>query len=105
MGVTNIGNDIRNLDTITEKLGEEVNYTEGSVNNEGNVFGTYIHGIFDEIEFTRALLNNIRQSKGLESIESKVGSFKEFKENEYDKLADFLRKHLDIDKIYEIMND
>ena len=105
MGVTNIGNDIRNLDTITEKLGEEVNYTEGSVNNEGNVFGTYIHGIFDEIEFTRALLNNIRQSKGLESIESKVGSFKEFKENEYDKLADFLREHLDINKIYEIMND
>lgn len=104
MGATNIGNDIRNLDVITERLGKEVNYTEGSVNNEGNVFGTYIHGIFDEIEFTRSLLNNIRQGKGLESVESNVSSFKDFKEKEYDKLAHFLRRHLDIDKIYEIMN-
>ena len=94
MGVTNIGNNIRNLDAITEKLGEEVNYTESVVKNEENVIGTVINGMFNEIEFTRALLNNIRQSKGLESIESKVGSFKEFKENEYDKLADFLYYYL-----------
>lgn len=42
--------------------------------------------------------------KNLESIESKVKSFEEFKNKEYDKLADFLRQHLDINKIYEIMS-
>ena len=57
MGVTNIGNNIRNLDAITEKLGEEVNYTEGSVNNEGNVFGTYIHGISFPDKHSRYPLN------------------------------------------------
>lgn len=105
MGVTNRSNEISDLDNIYKKLGEVVNYTEGSVNAEGNVFGTYLHGIFDEIDFTRSLLNNIREMKNLDRIESKVSSYKEFKEKEYDKLADFLREHLDIDKIYEIMNE
>ena len=105
MGVTNRSNEINDLDNIYKKLGEVVNYTEGSVNLEGNVFGTYLHGIFDEIDFTRSLLNNIREMKNLDRIESKVSSYKEFKEKEYDKLADFLREHLDIDKIYEIMNE
>ena len=105
MGVTNRSNEISDLDNIYKKLGEVINYTEGSVNSEGNVFGTYLHGIFDEIDFTRSLLNNIREMKNLDRIESKVSSYKEFKEKEYDKLADFLREHLDIDKIYEIMNE
>ena len=105
MGVTNRSNEISDLDNIYKNLGEVVNYTEGSVNSEGNVFGTYLHGIFDEIDFTRSLLNNIREMKNLDRIESKVSSYKEFKEKEYDKLADFLREHLDIDKIYEIMNE
>ncbi|WP_131043156.1 cobyric acid synthase [Clostridioides difficile] len=103
MGITKRGNDVRSLDLITKKLNKEVNYTEGSVNKEGNVIGTYLHGIFDEISFTRAILNNIRKKKGLGELESKVNSFNEFKDKEYDKLADFLREHLDIEKIYEIM--
>lgn len=74
----------------------------GCLNKEGNVFGTYIHGVFDEIDFTRTLLNTIREKKGLEPVESEVKSFKEFKMKEYDKLADLLRENLDIEKIYEI---
>jgi adenosylcobyric acid synthase len=105
MGVTNRGNEIKNLCTITQKLDEKVNYTEGSVNSECNVFGTYLHGIFDDIDFTRTILNNIREMKGLDKIDSKVKSFKEFKDKEYDRLADFLREHLDIEKIYQIMQE
>lgn len=104
MGITSISKDIKNINKINKKLDEQVNYLEGSVNEEGNVIGTYIHGIFDEIDFTRTLLNNIREIKGLEKINSNVTSFDEFKQNEYDKLADLLREHLDIKKIYEIMS-
>lgn len=75
----------------------------GYVNSTGNIAGTYIHGIFDEVEFTRALLNGIRMRKGLEPIESEVKSFRQFKEREYDRLADMLRENMDIGKIYEIM--
>ena len=90
---------------LDKKLGEEVSYLEGSINKNGNVVGTYIHGIFDEIDFTRELLNSIREEKGLEKLQSNVTSFDEFKQNEYDKLADLLRENLDIQKIYEIMTE
>ncbi len=104
MGITNIDDSMNNLNLINKQLDEKVSYLEGSVNNEGNVVGTYLHGIFDEIDFTRELLNNIRINKGLEKTDSTVNSFEEFKQGEYDKLADLLREHLDIEKIYEILN-
>ncbi|MGL5347298.1 MAG: cobyric acid synthase [Peptostreptococcaceae bacterium] len=105
MGISTMGESIESLNVINKKLDEVVNYVEGSVNKDGNVVGTYIHGVFDEIDFTRALLNNIRKQKGLDKIESSVSSFDEFKQNEYDKLADLLREHLDIEKIYKIMDE
>lgn len=104
MGISKSYENVSSLNTINKKLEQPVNYNEGSINQEGNVIGSYIHGIFDEIDFTRALLNNIRKMKGLEEVQSSVSSFTEFKEGEYDKLADLLRQHLDIDKIYEILS-
>lgn len=92
------------LNTIVKKLDKEVSYIEGSVNEVGNVVGTYLHGIFDDIDFTRGLLNSIRENKGLDSLESSINSFEEFKDKEYDKLAYILRECLDMDKIYEIIN-
>lgn len=105
MGISEIGKDVNDLNIINSKLEQKVNYAEGSVNKDGNVIGTYIHGVFDDVDFTRALLNNVRIKKGLEKIESSVTSFDEFKQHEYDKLADLLREHLDIEKIYEIMSE
>ena len=105
MGITKRNENSNNLVTVTKKLEQNVNYQVGSVNKECNVFGTYLHGIFDDIDFTRTILNNIRKMKNLEPIESNVKSFAEFKNQQYDKLADYLREHLDMKKIYEIMND
>lgn len=105
MGISDIDKGVNNLISINNKLGKKVNYLEGSVNKDANVIGTYIHGIFDEIGFTRGLLNNIRQRKGLKKLDTNVSSFYEFKQNEYDKLANLLRENLDIDKIYEIINE
>ena len=67
-----------------------------------NAFGTYIHGIFDNGEFTRKFLNNIRRRKGLAPIDESF-SFTDFKEREYDKLADHLRANLNIEEIYKIL--
>lgn len=79
-------------------------YVGGVMNKEGNVFGTYIHGIFDNMEFTVGFINNIRKRKGLDKINyDKSMEFKEYKEMQYDKLANILRSSLDIGKIYEIV--
>ena len=105
MGITKRNENSNNFVTVKQKLEQKVNYQVGSVNKECNVFGTYLHGIFDDIDFTRTVLNNIRKMKNLEPIESNVKSFKEFKNQQYDKLADYLREHLDMEKIYEIMSE
>lgn len=85
--------------------GKEKNYVDGVdfiFTAKENLFGTYIHGIFDNEEFTRKFLNNIRVKKGLKPLDEKF-SFSEFKEREYNRLAKLLRESLDIDEIYKIM--
>ena len=67
-----------------------------------NVIGTYVHGIFDNFEFTNNFLNRIRENKGLEYIDEKF-SYSEYKDREYNKLAKVLRENIDIKKIYEII--
>lgn len=80
-------------------------YTIGGVRNaEGNVFGTYIHGIFDSNDFTIGIINNLRKKKGLRPLEDKKSSFNEFKQEQYDQLADVIRENVDMDRIYKIMN-
>ncbi|WHH58540.1 hypothetical protein [Petroclostridium sp. X23] len=52
---------------------------------------------------TRGLLNNVREKKGLGDIKDEQVSFKEFKEREYDKIAQMVREHLDMHAIYKIV--
>ena len=67
-----------------------------------NIAGTYIHGIFDNSEFTSHFLNEVRKLKGLDRIDENF-SYSDYKNREYDKLAEVLRGNIDIKKIYEIM--
>ncbi len=67
-----------------------------------NIIGTYIHGIFDNSEFTSHILNKVRERKGLDRINENF-SFAEYKDREYDKLAQILRENLDMRAIYGIM--
>ncbi len=103
MGVTKTLKKVQPLMTFTKRLGETVSEVEGACNAEGNVFGTYLHGIFDEAGFTRELLNAIRAKKGLGPLESSITSFETFKQGEYDKLAQVIREHVDMSAIYDIL--
>ena len=77
---------------------------EGAVGQDGRVFGTYLHGIFDNFSWTEKLLNTLRRRRGLPEKTSLLPqSYREFKEKEYDTLAAVVRENLDIDKIYRII--
>lgn len=89
---------------INNVLGEKETKTDGMGNETGNVFGTYIHGIFDSCDFTAGLINNLRKRKGLNMMDNIIQPFAKYKDEQYDKLADILRKHIDIGKVYEIIN-
>ena len=103
MGMSEKTGACGDLLTITKELGEERNTLEGSHNEDGTVFGSYVHGIFDEGPFARTLLNAIRERKGLPPIQSEILSYDAFKQGEYDKLAAVVRENLDMEAIYKIV--
>lgn len=89
--------------TIEERGGKGVSGQDGMMNEDGTVFGTYIHGIFDSSRFTRSFLNLVRERKGLAPLSSSAPDYWDYKEGQYDKLAEIVRNNLDMDKLYEIL--
>ena len=63
-----------------------------------NIIGTYLHGLFEEGDFLKRILDFLNKKNDTESK-----SFKIFKENEYKKIAQIVEKNLDMKKILEIM--
>lgn len=70
--------------------------------NRNNIIATYLHGIFDNKNFTDVLLNEIRRRKGLEEVNNNI-SYEEYKLKEFDKLEKLVRENVDIDEIYKII--
>ena len=70
--------------------------------NRDNIIATYLHGIFDNKDFTDVLLNEIRRRKGLEEVNNNI-SYEEYKLKEFDKLEKLVRENVDIDEIYKII--
>ena len=70
----------------------------------GNVYGSYIHGIFDAPGVAEAILGTLCRKKGLDP--ARLGSFdpKAYKEAQYDKLADAVRSGLDMELVYRVLN-
>ena len=89
---------------IIERLGQKVEVEDGAISTDGRVWGTYLHGLFDNDGFRRCFIDSLRKNKGLLSG-NRLGGFdyKAFKEQEYDRLAAVLRKELDMARIYRII--
>ncbi len=71
----------------------------------GNVYGTYVHGIFDSENVASAMISAVMESKGLDSTNVKSFNMKEYKEHQYDLLADAVRENLDMKMVYKILDD
>ena len=71
----------------------------------GNVYGTYIHGVFDAGGVAETVVKALADKKGVELSDYDAAGHREFKEKEYDRLADVLREHLDMDRIYGMLRE
>lgn len=71
--------------------------------SKGTVFGTYLHGIFDEEEFRSAFVRILCRIKGIPYQPGEKITYQEYKEQQFDKLAEELRNSLDMDRIYRII--
>lgn len=77
---------------------------DGAVSEDGLAFGTYLHGLFDSDAFTRALVNGLRERKGLAARDNDF-HYAEHKAQQFDILAEAMRQHVDIEEIYTIMRE
>ena len=75
----------------------------GNIINEGNVYGTYIHGIFDRSEISTEIINSLMKSKGIEISHKDVIDMDKYKEKQYEILAENLEKAIDVDKLLAVL--
>ncbi|QZZ23287.1 cobyric acid synthase CobQ [Leptothermofonsia sichuanensis E412] len=68
----------------------------GVVDASQAVWGTYLHGIFDNGPWRRAWLNRLRQQRGLKSLPTGVPNYREQRELMLNTLADAVEPHLDL---------
>jgi adenosylcobyric acid synthase len=101
MGICKYGKRAMPLFKIVDKKGNKVNLDDGAVNLKGNIMGTYIHGVFDSPDFREYILNKVRIEKGLQTQKSL--DYRKFREEQIDKLADIVRKNIDMKFIYQII--
>ena len=79
----------------------------------GNIYGTYVHGIFDAPGIARRIVEVLAEHKGVtmkNALDNSTLSAPEtdnqaYKETQYDLLAETLRRHLDMKRIYEILEE
>ncbi len=80
----------------------KTDYSDGTLNAQGMVLGTYLHGLFHNFGFSRTLLNFLRRRRGLPQ---RSGGATMGKEQQYDRLAELVRRSLDMAAIYKIMDE
>ena len=85
----------------TAPLGEKQFFAEGW--NRGNVYGAYVHGIFDGPGIGEALAGVLAARKGLDWEPEARMDYKAYREQQYDRLAQALRESLDMERIWRIM--
>ena len=75
---------------------------EGCVNR--NVFGTYLHGLFDSGELTGALVRMLCARKGISPTQTQLMSMADYRQQQFDLLADGVRQALDMGAVYRAIN-
>ena len=70
----------------------------------GNILGTYVHGIFDNDDFRRQILNAIRLKKHLEPLQN-TRNVRAEKQRNYERLAKIVRENLNMKLLRSIIID
>ncbi|MBQ9010715.1 MAG: cobyric acid synthase [Clostridia bacterium] len=77
--------------------------TDGLCNPAENVLGTYLHGLFDDGLFFSALKRHLRHESP--AMDNPVQTMADFREHEFNRIADIVRASLDMDRIRQIIRE
>jgi adenosylcobyric acid synthase len=73
--------------------------------SDKNVYGSYVHGLFDAGEVANTIIQTLAQRKGIKIEGGKCMDYRTFKERQYDKLADTLRSYLNMEEVYGMLRE
>ena len=69
-----------------------------------NLYGTYVHGSFDKAEVAETIVCALMKEKGMEpEVGGLSFDYEKYREEQYNRLADTMRKYLDMEAIYRIL--
>lgn len=91
--------EFKNLCSITDQTGNKK--ADGICGK--NVYGTYVHGVFDADDIAAKIVEALAEKKGISMETVTQQNYQAFKETQYDKLAKTLREYLDMDAVYRMM--
>jgi len=70
-----------------------------------NIYGSYVHGLFDRGNIADIMVQALAEKKGITMEEGVSEDYQSFKEKQYDKLADTLRRSLNMEEIYGMLTE
>jgi adenosylcobyric acid synthase len=106
MGVSRSAGFCHPLFRIVKRNGQPAGELDGLVAPGGRVWGTYIHGVFDNDAFRREFLLRLGRQRGGGSASApgeEAFRYRDWKEEQYDRLAEHVRQHCDVAAIYRLM--
>ncbi len=104
MGETYYKDNAKPLFIIKERSRKQVSVGDGAFSTEGNCFGTYMHGLFNNDNFRKGILNMLRMNKGLKLLDGDETSYYDKMEEEFERLADIVGRNLDMDYLYSLLD-
>jgi adenosylcobyric acid synthase len=105
MGVTETQGAGQPAFEIISRNGQPQVVDDGWISPDRRVWGTYLHGLFDNDDWRRVILQELRQTRpGLDTTApatfyENYETYEKFQEAQLDRLADLLRRHLDLAQI------
>ncbi len=101
MGTTSRGGSCGPFaEILRHRSGESLD--DGAVSPSGRVFGTYVHGLFDSLPYTEALIDELRARRGLPPIDApRRQAHQASLAGKYAELAKMLRDHVNLAPIYD----
>lgn len=89
---------------LTRQGGSAIDRPEGFINEQGNVWGTYLHGLFANDNFRQAVLSNLLRRKGITTSSLQARRMQTLsKDRQYDRLADLLKQNVDMRLLRELV--
>ncbi|MET0513948.1 MAG: cobyric acid synthase, partial [Nitrospiraceae bacterium] len=87
---------------VTLASADEDDRLDGAIRDGELVWGTYIHGVFDEPDFRRTWLNRVRRRKGLAPLAiDQSQALNARRSHELDRWADHLQQHIRLRPIWD----